>query len=65
LSAGELTRRRRCDITRALVSHIDKISIIKMERKGKAAAQRRLFGFYCSEEAGLHGRHFASTMTFW
>jgi hypothetical protein len=36
LPAGELTRRRRYDSTRALVSHIDNISIIKMERKVKA-----------------------------
>src|SRR5439155_4936127 len=36
LSAGELTRRRRCDIARVLVSHLDRVYIIKAERKFKA-----------------------------
>jgi hypothetical protein len=39
LSAGELTRRRRCDIARALVSHLDRIYLIKMGRKFKAGAR--------------------------
>src|SRR5712691_2727255 len=39
LSAGELTRRRRCDIARALVSHLGNISMIKMERKFKAGGR--------------------------
>src|SRR6266700_6819432 len=36
LPAGELTRRRRCDTARALVSHLDRVYIIKVERKFKA-----------------------------
>src|SRR5262249_52531086 len=36
LSGGELTRRRCCDTTRALVSHFGSIFMIKMERKVKA-----------------------------
>ena len=36
LSTGELTRRRRCDIAGAVVSHLDSVSLIKMERKVKA-----------------------------
>jgi hypothetical protein len=36
LSAGELARCHRCDTTRALVSHLGNISMIKMERKVKA-----------------------------
>src|SRR5439155_3214898 len=36
LPVGELTRRRACDAACALVSHIEKISIVKMERKVKA-----------------------------
>src|SRR5881296_3813626 len=39
LSAGELTRCRRYDITRALVSHPDSVCIIKMERKFKAGGR--------------------------
>src|SRR5206468_8594058 len=56
LSAGEVTRRRRYDIARALVSHPNSVCIIKMERKFKAGGQglpsassgqapQRLFGF--------------------
>src|SRR5713101_1658571 len=56
LSAGELTRRRACDIARAFVSHLDRVYIIKMGRKFKARgaelpsvrsgqALRRLFRF--------------------
>ena len=33
LSAGELTRRRVCDIARALVSHLDRVYIIKHGKK--------------------------------
>src|SRR5439155_25589748 len=36
LSAGELTRRRACDIARAFVSHLDRVYIIKIGRKSKA-----------------------------
>jgi hypothetical protein len=36
LPVGELTRRRRCDIAGAVVSHLDSVSLIKMERKVKA-----------------------------
>src|SRR5438105_13168470 len=36
LSAGELTRRRRCDTARALVSHLDRVYIIRTGRKSKA-----------------------------
>src|SRR5205809_6961045 len=39
LSAGELTRRRRCDIARALVSHLDRVYVIRIERKFKAGAR--------------------------
>ena len=35
LSAAELTRRRRCNIDTALVSHVDNIFIIQLERKVK------------------------------
>src|SRR5438093_2371440 len=47
LSAGELTRRRRYDIARALGSHPDSVCIITMERKFKAGGRglaRCLFG---------------------
>src|SRR6266699_1763999 len=40
LSTAELTRCHRCDTARVLVSHLDKISIIKMKRKVKARALR-------------------------
>src|SRR4029077_883539 len=36
LSAGELTRRRRCDIACAFVTHCDQVYIIKPGRKLKA-----------------------------
>ena len=36
LSAGKLTRCRRCDATHVLVSHLGNISMIKIERKVKA-----------------------------
>src|SRR6266481_1789923 len=36
LSAGELTRRRACDIACAFVSHLDRVYVIKMGRKPKA-----------------------------
>src|SRR6266513_6107295 len=36
LSAGELTRCRRCDTARTLVSHLDRVYFIKMGRKPKA-----------------------------
>src|SRR6266481_2706241 len=36
LSAGELTRRRTCDIAQAFVSHLDRVYFIKMGRKPKA-----------------------------
>src|SRR5712692_6547967 len=36
LSAGELTRRRVCDIARTFVSHLDRVYIIEMGRKSKA-----------------------------
>src|SRR5438034_8453271 len=36
LSTGELTRRRFRDAARLLISHIEKISIVKRERKVKA-----------------------------
>src|SRR5439155_25892792 len=39
LSAGELTRRRACDIACAFVSHLDRVYIIKMGRKPKARAR--------------------------
>src|SRR5947207_2639541 len=39
LSAGELTRRRACDAARLLISHIEKISIVKRERKVKAGGR--------------------------
>src|SRR5207248_5611027 len=39
LSAGELTRRRRCDTARALVNHLDRVYIIKMGRKSKAGGR--------------------------
>src|SRR5882724_2799241 len=68
LSAGELTRRRACDIARAFVSHIEKISIIKMGRKFKAGGRsplQRRFGFApAGRNSSLRMRHFASTTTF-
>ena len=36
LSAGKLTRCRRCDATHVLVSHLGNLFMIKMERKVKA-----------------------------
>jgi hypothetical protein len=36
LSAGELTRRRTCDIAQAFVSHLDRVYFIRMGRKPKA-----------------------------
>src|SRR5205823_9012914 len=39
LSAGELTRRRRCDTAGALVSHLDRVYIIKVGRKSKAGGR--------------------------
>src|SRR5712692_7466533 len=48
LSAGELTRRRRCDIARALVSHLARVYIIKIGRKSKAGGRNppsTLFGY--------------------
>src|SRR6266851_6855594 len=39
LSAGELTRRRRCDTARAFVSHPDSVCIIRIERKSKAGGR--------------------------
>jgi hypothetical protein len=36
LSAGKLTRCRRCDAAQALVSHLGNISMIKIERKVEA-----------------------------
>src|SRR5437764_1897531 len=39
LSAGELTRRRACDIAQAFVSHLDRVYVIKMGRKPKARAR--------------------------
>ena len=36
LSAGKLTRCRRCDAAQALVRHLGNISMIKIERKVKA-----------------------------
>src|SRR6266496_2932774 len=36
LSAGELTRRRACDVACAFVSHLDRVYFIKMGRKSKA-----------------------------
>src|SRR5437762_1498827 len=67
LSAAELTRRRLRDAARVLVSHVHKISFIKVERKVKA--ERRVRGAssdsHCLEEAGLLGIHFAPTVTFW
>src|SRR5438552_15818734 len=38
LSTAELTRCHRCDTARVLVSHLDKIPIIKMKRKVKAGS---------------------------
>ena len=42
LPAGELTRRRVCDIARAFVSHLDRVYIIKMGRKFKAGGRSPL-----------------------
>ena len=39
LSAGKLTRSRVCDVTRALVSHLAILFMLKMERKIKAAVE--------------------------
>src|SRR5260370_24145174 len=65
LPPGELTRRRRCDTARALVSHLDRVYIIKVGRKSKAGV-RSLFGFAPGgRSSSLQIRHFASTMTFW
>src|SRR5438132_2724695 len=68
LSAGELTRRRTCDIARAFVSHRDRIYVIKMGRKFKALGRSpcdALLGFSAdSQELALHCRRFASAMTF-
>ena len=43
LPVGELTRRRRCDIARPFVSHLDRVYIIKMGRNLKAGG-RSFFG---------------------
>src|SRR5947208_16674623 len=40
LSAGELTRRRACDIACEFVSHLHRVYIIKMGRKFKAGGRR-------------------------
>ena len=53
LSAGELTRRRTCDIAQAFVSHLDRVYFIRMGRKPKAGRRiplQRLFGFAGSQE---------------
>src|SRR2546430_1340170 len=39
LSAGELTRRRACDIAQAFVSHLDRVYIIRMGWKFKAGGR--------------------------
>jgi hypothetical protein len=62
LSAGELTRRRRCDTARPLVSHLDSLSVIKIEGKNKAGVAER--PRICSGSLFLCMRHFAPSMTF-
>src|SRR5213593_4170002 len=39
LSAGELTRRRVCDIARTFVSQLRSVSVINIERKVKAGVE--------------------------
>src|SRR5437588_12004450 len=67
LPAGELTRRRACDIARAFVSHLDRVYIIKIGRKSKAGdLLQRHFGFGRARRSSpLYRRYFASTLTFW
>src|SRR5438445_4863082 len=62
LFAGELTPRRRCDTARALVSHLDRVYIIKAERKFKAGDAEPLR--IRASSLALHMRRFASTTTF-
>ena len=63
LPAGKLMRRRACDIARALVSHVDRVYIIKMGRKFKAGwgAPAMPLGVRAgSQEVALYRRGFAS-----
>jgi hypothetical protein len=62
LSAGEVTRRRACDIACAFVSHLDRVYIIKVGRKLKARRakpfldSRGLAGFGTKTIGGIRFR---------
>src|SRR6266567_9545303 len=65
LSAGELTRRRTCDIAQAFVSHLDRVYFIEMGRKPKAGGRSPCNASSDSRarrSSSLHMRYFASAM---
>src|SRR5438034_1948496 len=53
LPIGELTRRRFRDAARVLISHIEKITIIEMERKVKAGVEPPLLALCCGSLGDL------------